>query len=97
MHPSSREVLGAATARLAHEIKNSLAGIIGGLEVLRDRLSPTVEVDEVLDRVDAEVKRIEGSVKELTTYATPTAAVLTRTRLRDVIERSLENAPLSAR
>lgn len=96
MDPASQEVLAQATARLAHEIKNSLAGIVAALDVLRDRLSPAAKVNDVLDRVDIEVKRIEGSVKELGTYAAPREAVLTRTRLRDVIEHSLENTPLSA-
>jgi len=65
MDTASREVLGKATARLAHEIKNSLTGIVGALEVLQDRLSPTTEIDDIMERVGAEVQRIEGSVKEL--------------------------------
>lgn len=96
MDPVSREVLGQATARLAHEIKNSLTGIAGALEVLQDRLPPTPDVDEILERVDAEVHRIEGSVRELSTFAQRKEPVLKRTKLHDVIERSLDNAPLSA-
>jgi signal transduction histidine kinase len=95
MHPASREVLGQATARLAHEIKNSLTGIAGALEVLHDRLGPSREMDDVLERVSAEVKRIEDSVKELSTFAAPMSPVLMRTDLKDVIEKTLESAPLS--
>ena len=95
MDTSSREVLGRATARLAHEIKNSLTGIVGALEVLQDRLSPTTEIDDIMARVGHEVQRIEGSVEELSTFAEPKAAVLKRTNLHEVIEQSLEKASLS--
>ena len=96
MDTASREVLGRATARLAHEIKNSLTGIVGALEVLKDHLSPTVEIDDIMARVGAEVQRIEGSVKELSVFAEPKPPVLKRTNLHDVINRSLEKTPLSA-
>ena len=95
MDTASREVLGKATARLAHEIKNSLTGIAGALEVLQDRLSPATEIDDILQRVDLEVRRIEGSVKELSTFAEPKSPVLKRKNLRDVIEQSLKRVPLS--
>ena len=41
MDTTSQEVLGKATARLAHEIKNSLTGIVGALEVLQRNSSPS--------------------------------------------------------
>lgn len=97
MNPSSSEVLGKAGARLAHEIKNSLTGIAGALQVLQDRLDPSPEVDEILQRVDAEVRRIEGSVKELSDFAEPKSPVLQKKNLSEVIEQSLMKAPLSAR
>ena len=95
MDTSSREVLGKATARLAHEIKNSLTGIVGALEVLKDHLSPTPAIDDIMARVGAEVQRIEGSVKELSAFAEPKAPVLKKTNLHDVIDQSLEKTPLS--
>lgn len=96
MDTGSREVLGKATARLAHEIKNSLTGIVGALEVLKDHLSPTTAIDDIMARVGTEVQRIEGSVKELSAFAEPKAPVLKRTNLHEVIDRSLEKTPLSA-
>ncbi len=96
MDPSSRDVLEKAGARLAHEIKNSLTGIAGALHVLQDRLTPSADIDEIFQRVNVEVRRIEGSVKELSEYSEPKSPVLKRRHLRDVIERCLENAPLSA-
>lgn len=89
-------MLGKAGARLAHEIKNSLAGIVGALQVLQDHLSHSPEVDEILQRVDAEVRRIEGSVKELSDFAEPKSPVLQQKDLRALIEQSLSKAPLSA-
>ena len=95
MDTASREVLGRATARLAHEIKNSLTGIVGALEVLKDHLSPTPAIDDIMARVGTEVQRIEGSVKELSAFAEPKAPVLKKTNLHDVIDQSLEKTPLS--
>ena len=88
-------MLGKATARLAHEIKNSLTGIVGALEVLQDRLSQTTEIDDIMERVGAEVQRIEGSVRELSAFAEPKAPMLKRTNLHDVIDQSLERVRLS--
>lgn len=95
MNPASREVLGKAGARLAHEIKNSLTGIAGALQVLQDRLHPSGEVEEIFRRVDVEVHRIEGAVKDLFEFSEPRSPVLKRKDLRDVIEQTLAHAPLS--
>lgn len=96
MDSSARDVLEKATARLAHEIKNSITGIAGALDVLHDRLTPSPEIDEVLERVDVEVDRIQTSVKELSEFSQARSPVMTRRQLHDVIERSLATAALSA-
>lgn len=95
MDSSSREVLEKATARLAHEIKNSITGIAGAVEVLRDRLTPSAHIDEVLERVDGEVERIQTSVKELSEFSQAKLPIMTQRHLHEVIEQSLAKAPLS--
>lgn len=92
-HP---EVLEKAAGRLSHEIKNSLTGISGALQVLRDRLSPDVDYGGILERIDAELRRIEVSVEELARFSSPKRPVLVRRNLHDVIERALSRAPLGA-
>jgi signal transduction histidine kinase len=94
MNTSSQEVLGRAGARLAHELKNSLTGIVGALQVLQDRLRPSPDVEEILQRVDAEVRRIEESVKELSDFAEPKAPVLKPIDVQKVVEKVLAEAPL---
>lgn len=85
-----------AAGRLSHEIKNSLAGVAGAIDVLEDRMPPTVGVDEVLDRIRSEVTRIDGWVTELALFAEPAVPVLQRRDVHGVIDRALHRAPLVA-
>jgi signal transduction histidine kinase len=76
-------------AGLAHEIKNPLAGIAGAIQVLGDSLPPEDERKPVVQQVLEQVKRIEGTLRDLLTYARPKTAKLEPTDLHDVIERAL--------
>lgn len=91
-----QSVLTMAAGRLSHEIRNSLAGVAGALDVLEDRLPPTPEVDEVLERIRSEIGRIKGWVTELAMFAEPAVPVLQRRDVHQVIDRALHRAPLVA-
>jgi signal transduction histidine kinase len=94
--PGNENVLTTAAARLSHEIKNSLTGIAGALDVLSDRLSPNSEMTDVLSRIRTEVDRIDQSVKELTAFANPKIPILRRRNIHDVIDRAIARARLRA-
>ena len=81
--------VGQMAAGLAHEIKNPLAGIAGAIQVLGDSLPPEDERKPVVQQVLEQVKRIEGTLRDLLTYARPKTAKLEPTDLHDVIERAL--------
>lgn len=89
-------VLAVAAARLAHEIRNSLAGIAGALDVLSERLPKGPELDEVMARVRGEVARIDGAVSELSVFTRAPSPVLKRRSLHTIIDRALEAAVVKA-
>jgi two-component system, NtrC family, sensor histidine kinase HydH len=91
--PPGHGTLAKAAGRLSHEIRNSLAGVAGAIDVLEDRIPPAAGVEEVLDRIHAEVTRIEGWVTELALFAEPTVPFLQKRDVHEVIERALRRAP----
>jgi signal transduction histidine kinase len=76
-------------AGLAHEIKNPLAGIAGAIQVLGDTLPDEDERRPVVEKVLEQVRRIDGTVRDLLTYARPKVAKLARTDLHEVIDNAL--------
>ena len=81
--------VGQMAAGLAHEIKNPLAGIAGAIQVLGDTLPPEDERRPVVRQVLEQVKRIEGTLRDLLTYARPKTAKLEPTDLHEIIDRAL--------
>ncbi|MCG3128551.1 MAG: Globin-coupled histidine kinase [Phycisphaerae bacterium] len=63
--------IGQLAASLAHEIKNPLAGISGAIQVIRDDLDPSDQHRVVLEEVLRHIDRLDGTVKDLLTYARP--------------------------
>jgi signal transduction histidine kinase len=74
---------------LAHEIKNPLAGIAGAIQVLGDTLPEADDRRPVVDKVLEQVRRIDGTVRDLLTYARPKAARLASTDIHEVIDNAL--------
>ncbi|HSF17190.1 MAG TPA: ATP-binding protein [Vicinamibacteria bacterium] len=87
--PIPASVIQGAAARLSHEIRNSLTGISGALDVLRDQLPRSPEVEEVWTRVKREVGRIELSLAELNAFADASPPVLQTRNLHQIIDRVL--------
>ena len=96
MAEADQELLLKASARLSHEIKNSLAGLSAALEVLQDRTGSAVWTEDVVPRIHQEIARIENSVAELRAFAMPTEAVLRTGDLHELIDRSIERTRLKA-
>jgi signal transduction histidine kinase len=94
--PVPDSLLTSAAARLSHEIRNSLAGIAGAIDVLEDYLPRGAALEDVMVRIRKEVLRIEGSVKELARFAEPTTAVLRRKDVHEVIDEALHGSQLVA-
>jgi PAS domain S-box-containing protein len=83
-------VVGQLAAKIAHEIKNPLAGISGAIQVLARGLDPGDERREVFENVRQEVERLDATVQDLLRFARPVPPKLAATGLavfvRDVVE-----------
>lgn len=88
-HSETLATVGEMAAGLAHEIKNPLAGIAGAIQVLGDTLPRDDERRPVVERVLEQVRRIDGTVRDLLAYARPKAAKLAPTDLHEVIDAAL--------
>jgi signal transduction histidine kinase len=61
--------LGEMSARIAHEIKNPLASIQTGIQVLKQRIDGFSTEQEYCDRIIQEIKRTDSIIRSLLLYA----------------------------
>ncbi|MDH3889632.1 MAG: ATP-binding protein [candidate division Zixibacteria bacterium] len=64
-------MVGRMAAGVAHEIKNPLASIKGGVEIICSDSTGNDERQEFRDIVGSEIKRIDGTVQEFLDFARP--------------------------
>lgn len=69
--------VGRLAAGVAHEVGNPLSGILGYLSLLRGQPGASSETREYLDRIEAEVHRINGIVRGLLDLGRPPRLTLT--------------------
>ena len=84
--------VGELAAGLAHEIKNPLAGIQGGVDILirrRDRNDPE---REALEGMRHEVQRIDNTVRALLDRARPRLVSVRASSLTDIVGRAVNLA-----
>jgi PAS domain S-box-containing protein len=82
-------MLGEMAARVAHEVKNPLAGMRGALQVLASRRPDGDDEKEVLHEVVAHIDRLDQTVRDLLAFARPSQARLEATRPDDVVQAAL--------
>lgn len=88
-------LVGQMAAGLAHEIKNPLAGIKVGLDVLKGDLDLKAEDQEVFARVINEVVRMERLLRVLLNYARPPEPQFDLVDLNELLDNSIRNAEMS--
>lgn len=79
-------IAGEMATGLAHEIKNPLAGIKATIEMLSHEAYIPQEDREILNKVIAEIKRIEFLMKSLLNFARPPKPNFARTDVHAVLE-----------
>jgi len=76
---------GLIAAGVAHEIKNPLASIKGGVEILCSDATSDDEREEFREIVTSEIRRIDGTVKEFLDFAKPRESRLEKINLTEVV------------
>jgi len=84
--------VGELAAGLAHEIKNPLAGIQGGVDILIRRRDPNDPEREALEGIRHEVERIDGTVRALLDRARPRAMSAANVSLTELTMRAVNVA-----
>ncbi|MBN1558393.1 MAG: PAS domain-containing protein [Lentisphaerae bacterium] len=81
--------MGTLSAGMAHEIKNPLVTIKTFTQLLPERYEDPEFRKSFQSLVGEEVKRIDGIVSQLLTFARPSKPVITEIRVQDVLDKSL--------
>ena len=82
-------VCGQLAAGLAHEIKNPLAGIKVAIEVLSDELTVSSDNRDTLQKVVAEIRRLESLMKNFLDFARPPKPQFVRTDINSILETTI--------
>jgi signal transduction histidine kinase len=81
--------LGELAASVAHEIKNPLAGIAGAVQILAEELPDGDPRREIMGEILAQIRRLDGSVRDLLAFARPARPELHPCDLRRILDRVL--------
>ena len=84
--------VGELAAGLAHEIKNPLAGIQGGVDILIRRRDKNDPEREALEGMRHEVQRIDSTVRALLDRARPRLVSVRTSSLNGIVERAVNLA-----
>lgn len=82
-------LVGRIAAGVAHEIKNPLASIKGGVEIINDKETAPEEKEEFSKIVFKEIKRIDNSLKDFLEFARPRESELTKLDLSNTVNETL--------
>ena len=83
----SLAAIGEMAAAVAHEIKNPLAGIAGAVKVIGRAFPPEDARSEVVEEIQNQVRRLDGTIREMLTFARPSTPRFTEIELKEFVER----------
>jgi len=81
--------VGELAASIAHEVRNPFAGMKGALQVLHAELAIKPANREIVDELLAQIGRLENLVRDLLTFARPTALSVQPCDLNELLDRLL--------
>ncbi len=79
--------VGELAAGIAHEIKNPLAGMVSGMDLLASRLETDPRAEGLLSQMQAQLRRIESAIRDLLSYARPKEPRLVVAAPHDLVKR----------
>lgn len=88
--------LGTMAAQMAHEIRNPLTSIQVSAALVQRRLASKGEPTDLLQKIDAEITRIEATIASCLEYARPLTPDLRPTDLKAMLEEAVSLAHLRA-
>jgi two-component system NtrC family sensor kinase len=81
--------VGRLAAGVAHEIGNPIGIILGYLDLLNSRGITEEERSDFLSRIESEITRINGIIKELLDFSRPSSGELTRTHVHAALQNTV--------
>ncbi len=90
----SLAMVGEMAARVAHEMKNPLAGIYGAIQLLARDVQPEDPRKEVFEDVAQAVRRLDATILDLLQFARPAPLKQRDTGLRNLVGEILERLRL---
>jgi PAS domain S-box-containing protein len=82
-------VVGGMAASIAHEIKNPLAGIRGGIELIAESFSVKDPKAAMIHEIIQQIDRLDRTVKDLLIFAKPTLPAKSRWDINTIVEKVL--------
>ncbi len=79
--------VGELAAGIAHEIKNPLAGVSSGIDMLEQELPKSPSSESLMKQVRAQLRRIESALRDLLSYARPKQPMVGWAAPRQLVER----------
>ena len=79
--------VGEMAAGIAHEIKNPLAGMVNGLDLLAGRMGEDEKTEGLLSQIRGQLHRIESAIRDLLSYARPKEPKLVVAESHDLVQR----------
>jgi len=89
-HRKHLAIIGEMAARIAHEIKNPLASIQTGIQLLESQLANDDNLKTYYERLRSEIQRVDKILKGLLTYAREDYLELKTLKLEQVVKRFQE-------
>ncbi len=84
------KMVGEWAAGLAHEIKNSLAGIKVSVEILGEETNISEEDKDAIVKAVDEIKRIDTLLRSLLNFAKPPKPQFTPVDINDILEKTID-------
>ena len=77
--------LGELSAAMAHEIRNPLGSIKGGIDIIEDDFDKNSKKYEFFQIIKKEISRLDTKISEFLNYARPSPPQMSKSRINDVI------------